>query len=514
MKTLLKFGAHFTFFAQTRQAGIGARNLFRTGPQSLIKCGINSALLTAQACLMAAAVAAPATGPLRVLTSNPRYFTDGSGKAVYLAGSHSWCNFATDQGKHDPPAAFDFKGYLDFLAAHNHNFFRGWVWELAFSEEGKNPNGLFRWSPHPWRRTGPGMATDGKPKFDLDQFNQEFFDRIRARTIAARDRGIYVSIMLFQGYSLQFNRNPADGFPLDGRNNINGVDAGTGHGAHTLEKAAVTARQEAYIKKIIESVNDLDNVLYEISNESGGYAKDWHYHMINLIHQYEASKPKQHPVGMTFEYAGGSNAELFTSPADWISPGSGDGYQKDPPVADGRKVVVNDTDHSFFWTGLQQAGTAGQQAWVWKNFLRGNYVLFMDPYLTQWTTRNNPVGANPHDRAFGAGPDPYWEILRNAMGRVRRCADRANLAAMTPDNALASTGYCLAQPGHQYLVYQPKSNAAFTINLQPGTYHYEWFNPSTGVIAGKGQVKTDAELQTFTAPFSGDAVLYLADKSL
>jgi hypothetical protein len=455
------------------------------------------------------ALAAPAAGPLRVLKSNPRYFTDGSGKVVYLTGSHTWCNFATDQGKNDPPAGFDFNAYLDFLAAHNHNFFRGWVWELASSEEGKNPNGLFRWSPHPWRRTGPDKATDGKPKFDLDQFNPEFFDRIRSRAIAARDRGIYVSIMLFQGYSLQFNRNPADGFPLDGRNNINGVDAGSGHAANTLKDSAVTARQEAYVKRVIDAVNDLDNVLFEISNESGAYATDWQYHMIDLIHKYEAGKPKQHPVGMTFQHSGGSNAELFAGPADWISPGAGDGYQTDPPAADGRKVLVNDTDHSFYWTGLQKSGTAGQQAWVWKNFMRGNYVLFMDPYLTKWTARNNPAGVNSRDRTFGTSPDLYWEPLRNALGRVRTYADKADLAAMTPQNALASTAYCLANPGREYLTYQPKTASPFTVSLKAGAYHYEWFNPTTGVVASSGEFMAGAGDKTFTAPFAGDAVLYI-----
>ena len=29
-----------------------------------------------------------ATGPLRVRKVNPRYFTDGSGRAIYLTGSH------------------------------------------------------------------------------------------------------------------------------------------------------------------------------------------------------------------------------------------------------------------------------------------------------------------------------------------------------------------------------------------------------------------------------------------
>ena len=29
-------------------------------------------------------------GPLRVHRENPRYFADGTGKAVYLTGAHTW----------------------------------------------------------------------------------------------------------------------------------------------------------------------------------------------------------------------------------------------------------------------------------------------------------------------------------------------------------------------------------------------------------------------------------------
>ena len=46
--------------------------------------------ITCGVCRLAAAdevgAAGKARGPLRVLPTNPRYFTDGSGKAVYLAG--------------------------------------------------------------------------------------------------------------------------------------------------------------------------------------------------------------------------------------------------------------------------------------------------------------------------------------------------------------------------------------------------------------------------------------------
>ena len=219
------------------------------------------------------AISQPATGPLRVCQANKRYFTDDSGKAIFLTGSHTWANFATDQGTVYPPAEFDYDRYLDFLVKHNHNFFRGWIWDLALSYEGPN-GGPFYWDPFPWQRTGPGLATDGKPKFDLEKYNPEFFERIRTRARKAGEKGIYVSIMLFQGFALQFDRDDNDGYPLDGRNNINGIDAGPGYASNTLQYPLVTAKQEEYVKKVIDVVNDLDNILYEISNESGSYSNE------------------------------------------------------------------------------------------------------------------------------------------------------------------------------------------------------------------------------------------------
>lgn len=173
------------------------------------------------------ALAAPATGPLRVLKSNPRYFTDGSGKAIYLAGTHIWHNFQ-DNGHRlpkteDPPPAFDYNGYLDFLAAHNHNFFRLWRWEAPKWTDAQ-PRGMIKYcQPHPWLRTGPGLAKDEKPKFDLIRFTPEYFDRLRARIKAAGDRGIYVSIMLFEGWEAQFT-DAWTYHPFDLDNNVNGID--------------------------------------------------------------------------------------------------------------------------------------------------------------------------------------------------------------------------------------------------------------------------------------------------
>ena len=72
---------------------------------------------------------------LQVSKTNPRYFSDGTEKAVYLAGSHTWPNFR-DYGIKDPPDPFDYTGFLDFQQKYNHNFFRLWAWELPNSAQG------------------------------------------------------------------------------------------------------------------------------------------------------------------------------------------------------------------------------------------------------------------------------------------------------------------------------------------------------------------------------------------
>jgi hypothetical protein len=118
-----------------------------------------------------------AKGPLRVHPENPRYFTDGtrmpdgSLRAIYLTGSHHWNNLQ-DSAKLGKPLTeqFDYEGYLRFLEKFNHNFMRMWSWEVG-------ENDLY-YEPAPWIRTGPGTASDGKPKFDLQQFNPEYFQRL------------------------------------------------------------------------------------------------------------------------------------------------------------------------------------------------------------------------------------------------------------------------------------------------------------------------------------------------
>jgi len=441
-------------------------------------------------------------GVLRVNPANRRYFTNNSGKAILLAGSHFWDNLQDSGTTTQLPYLFNYSTWLDFLQSHNHNVFRLWTWEQARWVVESPAD--YRWTPLPYRRTGPGNALDGGLKFDLTQFNQTYFDRLRSRVIEAGNRGLYVSVMLFNGWSTSYPKgsyqaaNPWAGHPFNASNNINNINGdpngdNSGSETHTLAIPAITALQDAYVRKVIDTVNDLDNVLYEISNESDGSAGNtsWQYHMINLIKTYEASKPKQHPVGMTVAWPNGNNSDLFNSPADWVSP---NGDLNNPPVATGQKVILADTDHL--------CGICGDRGWVWKSFTRGENPLFMDQYDDSYKLEGGGYNLN----------NPTDVSLRRNLGYIRNYANRINLVAMTPRGDLASSGYALANAvasGGEYLVYLPNGGSV-TVNLSatPGTLTVEWFNPSTGATLNGGTV-TGGTSRTLTAPFSGDAVLYI-----
>jgi hypothetical protein len=431
----------------------------------------------------------PASGPLRKLSSNGRYFSDGSGKAVYLTGSHSWDTFQRWLTTSNPAQ------YFDLLQANNHNFMRFWVADTAWSPITNAPV-----EPQPYVRTGPGTAADGGLKFNLNQLNQNYFNQLRSTVIAARDRGIYVSVMLFNSWGIGRYGPPHDTWPYHpfrSVNNVNGINGdpngdNVGYEYHTNQIPSIVALQQTYVKKVIDTVNDLDNVLYEICNEDDVTAsRDWQYDLITFVRNYEASKSKQHPVGMTeiSNLGPAINSWLTDSSADWISPGAqnwdsvSDPYNVNPPDADSAKVSLLDTDHLFYNNFKNDAGLV--RAWVWKSFARGHNPLLME------------------DLESAAG----WIAGRSAMGQTRSYANRINLASMTPQDGLSSTGYCLANAGSEYIAYQPGS-AAFSVFLSAGTYSVEWFNTVNGTTSTSSNVTVSTGWRSFTPPFA-EAALYL-----
>jgi hypothetical protein len=215
------------------------------------------------------------------------------------------------------------------------------------------------------------------------------------------------------------------------------------------------------------------------------------------VKEYQATKPKQHPVGMTAQWpwpdasVALANQVLADSPADWISP-AGEVFNR--RVADGSKVIVADTDHL--------CGICGDRTFVWQSLVRGENPLFMDVWSCDvWWYPNDC------DR-------PTWPSLRANLGYARYYAERMNLAAMTPQPLLASNTWLLANPvesGSEYLAYLPQGGEV-TLDLSATSHPFvvEWFDPETGQALPAEGV-TGGGSRSFVAPFDHDAVLYLRD---
>jgi hypothetical protein len=447
---------------------------------------------------------------LRLHPNNPCYFADGSGKAIYLGGHQMFVdlqgNSFNKEFIRNKERLLDWNGYVGFLKAYNFNYLRNWViWSTGSGAMAPVNNAIA--FPMPYKRVkGYGKAKDGKDKFDLDQFDETFFRRMRKRCEDLRESGIYVSIMLFEVYGFLGGEpvgNPPqtlwDGNVFNKANNINGIHVdydGNGKGIEFFytDDKRILGLQKEYVKKVIDTVNHLDNVFYEIANEL--YAPQWQYRMIEFIKRYEKTRPRQHLVLMSAggrtrtgtwkqmgrDVAVGSPADCFAVAGSWQSRRY---KKKDPPANNSSKPGIVDMDHVS--AGSNDVG------FVWSAFTRGYHFNLYD---------------KPFETPQAEGPE--WECIRHNVGKTVEYATKLDMANVSPRADLASTGFCLAKPGYQYVVYQPGGGPFTVSGLRPGTsYYHELYDTRQHKVAAGGRIRPSGEKESFK-PSTEGSVLYLS----
>ena len=427
--------------------------------------------------------------PLKVHPANPRYFYDDSGKPIYMAGSHTWYIL------HEEGHAVNkerITSYLDWLHSFGHNYTRVWT-NWFYLKNSKGPQ-----KPWPYLRTGPGNANDGLPKFDLSKPDPEYFNLLKFFMQELEKRDMYCSIMFFGSYN-QFRDNFQSNTAWHPDNNIN-PETGilSANTDFFTTNRGLLALQEAHIKRVIDSLNGFDNLIWEIMNEAELPASgDWRVHMMNVIRNYENTKPKKHLILMGGGYSEAGNI-LVNSPADVISPDTYPGNCKSGcPVTYCGKVIINDSDHLWGFSSLSNRIT--MEKWVWQTFTRGNHPLFMDDY-DAYTNNNGTI-------------NHMWDKLRKNLGyTVNYAAKITDLAAMEPSTSISSTQYCLYNEGKEYLVYQP-GTGSFTVNMKKGKYQREWFDPDDASVSIDTMEVTSDGKTSFVKPshIASDAVLYLRE---
>lgn len=107
-----------------------------------------------------------------------------------------------------------------------------------------------------------------------------------------------------------------------------------------------------------------------------------------------------------------------------------------------------------------------------------------------------------------------WDLSGNQLQADQLSAlfqfmDSVEWWRMEPHDDLVSAGYCLAQPGKEYVIYL-RNGGSVALNLKDvgGTLPVEWLNPRDGTYQRTADV-TGGGTVNLAAPFSGDAVVHV-----
>ncbi|MDP4130521.1 MAG: DUF6298 domain-containing protein, partial [Bacteroidota bacterium] len=129
--------------------------------------------------------------PVRVHPDNPKCFLFRGKPMVFLTATEHYGSVMN--------RPFRFDRYLADAAAKGIAYTRLF---LLFRELQSATNPYSTCKPEspdyisPFLRTGPGKALDGEPRYDLDQWNPEFFSRLQKFLDLASHYGIVVEITL------------------------------------------------------------------------------------------------------------------------------------------------------------------------------------------------------------------------------------------------------------------------------------------------------------------------------
>jgi hypothetical protein len=424
-------------------------------------------------------------GPLRIHPLNPRYFEDASsGQAVQIA---SYSNIVPTS------AVTDYAAQVEEARRNRISYCRMWTF-LPF--EGTD-------AIWPWLRGRRGTAYmggfDGR-KFNLNNFNQEFYARVSDACGRALSAGIFTQIHVFDRVGM----SPADDLrwgnnPWAADNNLNDLEVpdarppndGTPDFYFYATKPNLRAQQERYVRKMIDETIRHPNVHYEVENEHWEHDDpDWANHYGRFIKDHiAAAHPTATPRLVSYNSLAGDLESLFGSTSiDVINKHFGGEAEADPDLLNryleprwprGKPINVDE-----FANGVSDT-----------NLLR----------RMCWTILSSGGHFHIEDALPASRPFEVVEVIR----RFKEDSGWAFVRA-APNRGLVTSGggYCLAEAGREYVCYFPPGGAR-TVTVSAGEYREQWWNPRAGGFTNAATFTHGGGDRAFNPPDGNDWVLHV-----
>ena len=414
-------------------------------------------------------LAAPCSG-IEVYSKNPFYWSC-DGKPILLLGGSGDDNLFQWAG-----AEFGDKlsKHLDLLVSVGGNYVRNTMSSRYDAVNGYNDTDM----AYPFKKLVSG-------KYDLDQWNPDYWDRLDKFMIETRTRDIVVQLELWDLYAM-LGRDPWSKQPWNPDNNINYTYENTilvsnKNGANQpFFSAPVSAGadpvlkryQDRYVRRILDTTLRYDHVLYQIDNESPLSFEISDY-WATFVHTEAAARGKKIYVCDSRRFRAPS-PYVTTEFCDWNNP-------------DVHHPILHQNLYNYCDIA-QNGGNTGQTHYdnlIWyrtcllKHSPRPmNHVKiykFIWPTGTRWQSRLEPdetthatqrfwrtvfggaASARHHRNKgnWGLGLEPRAQADIKSM---RMLTHAISIFTMVPDNSLLAgraenEAYAMAEAGEQFTVY-------------------------------------------------------------
>ena len=416
--------------------------------------------------------------PFALHPENSRYFIFRDKPTVLItSGEHYGAVLNGD---------FNYDVYLQELHAHglNHTrLFSGVYHEVPGSFGIKN-NVLAPAADRyisPWPRTNVPGAFDGGTKYDLDQWNEVYFTRLKDFCAKASQLGVVIEINLFCPF---YTEELWDICPLNHRNNINGVGRVPSNEVYTCKHPDLLFYQDALTQKIVEELNGFDNIYYEVCNEPwvNGVTMEWQHYIAETIVDTEERLENRHLISINV--CNGHQRVENPHPAFSIF----NFHYASPPIAALENYHLNKA------IGLNETGFAGQDDYTYRRqaweFIMAGGALYNN------LDYSFAVGYEDGTYQAEGQPGGGSRALRKQLGILKDFIESLDFIHMIPDNSIVKklhtlngTGYMLAQHGKAYAMYiGGHGEADLLIDIPVGEYDVEWIEPVTGKTVSKERV--------------------------
>jgi len=379
----------------------------------------------------------------------------------------------------------------------------------------------------PWARSTNSGYAGGGNKFDLDQWDQEYFKRFRAFLTEAQKRGIIVEIGLF---SAQYNQVQWDVSPFNPANNINSIAGLDWKLVNTIENGKILSYQERYTRKLVHEANAFSNVIFEIQNEPWSdrpvltdvvnpflfpparnqypnsidlpddKAMAWQTRVSGWVVSEEASLPNRHLIAQNY-----SN---FRLPVRQLIPGVNvvNFHYAYPEAATlnyslGKAISYDETgflgrdDQSYI-----------RQAW---NFMLSGGSVFNG--LDYSFSPGHEDGSDLEPNGPGGGSPE----LRRRLHILVKFLQALPLAEMSADTRTVKQAqgvftHALSSASGVYAIYLDGNGPSeITLDLPSGRYTATWTDIHTGSVAATSRFKHSGGNKTMSAPEFHDGIALL-----